>query len=116
MIGLRYAGGPETLKNNLRCRPRPLRQFTEPQAFSAVDQRKRFIQAFPDDDTTSSNLKHLVLALDLEVPIPPSDRPIVLNPAWFCKAEDVLEVEPASPAMDQSRIALLPFRFQTRFI
>ena len=79
------------VRRNLEDAPE---QPAEPQAFSAVDQRNGSIQPFPDKDRTSGQVKHLVLACDLKVPIPPSNRPIVLNPARFFEAKDVLQMQP----------------------
>ena len=94
MVGLGYAGTPRTLNNNLRRRLRPLKQLAEPQAFSAVDQRNGSIQPFPDKDRTPGQVKYLMLACDLEVPIPPSNRPVVLNPARFFETKNVLQMQP----------------------
>ncbi|MCZ7592916.1 MAG: hypothetical protein M5U15_12605 [Kiritimatiellae bacterium] len=71
-----------------------MRQLFEPQSLSAIDQGKGPIEALPDDDGSPGQVKNLVLAGDLEVAIPPSNGPVILNNPGFFKAKDIFELQP----------------------
>lgn len=83
-------------------------EFPEPEPLAAVQEGQAAIQPLPHGDRLLGEVKDLVLTSDLEVPVAPADRPVVLDEARFLEAEHFLERQPRRNRPVQ--IAVLPGR------